>query len=124
MYPAPPPPAGRTEGRTFVSLLLALFGLLIGLVGLLLGGLAVVVSNGDLLNGLLLGLPAMVCGPIAYFLGRSAISRIKESPTTLGGQPTAVAGWVIGAVGTALGALSTLTWLVLLLIANFGPPPA
>lgn len=108
-----------------MSLLLALFGLLIGLVGLLLGGLAVVVSNGDLLNGLLLGgLPAMVCGPIAYFLGRSAIGRIKESPTTLGGHPTAVAGWVIGAVGTALGALSTLTWLVLLLIANFGPPPA
>jgi hypothetical protein len=96
--------------------------LLAALTGMLLAALALLTANGDLLNGLLLWLVGMICGPIAYFIGRSAISRIAESPTTLGGRPTAVAGWVIGAVATAFGALSTLVWVVLFLIANFGPP--
>lgn len=92
------------------------------MTGILLAALAVLVANGDLLNGLLLGVVGMICGPIAYFLGKSAISRIAESPTVLGGRSTAVAGWVIGAVATAFGALGTLVWIVLFLVANFGPP--
>jgi hypothetical protein len=123
MYPAPPMPVGRTEGRTLASLLLAVFGLLIGMIGLLLAAVALLTGNGDLLNALLLGLIGMICGPIAYFLGRSGISRIAEAPDKLGGGPTAVAGWVIGAISTGVGAVSTLIWIVLLLVVNFGPPP-
>jgi hypothetical protein len=123
MYPAPPAPAGRSEARTVLSLLLAIVGLLLTMTGALLAVLAFFTENGDLLNALLLAFPAMIIGVIAYFLGKSAIARIKESPATLGGRPTAVAGWVIGAVTTALGATVTLVWIVLFLIANFGPPP-
>jgi hypothetical protein len=123
MYPAPPAPAGRSEARTVLSLLLAIVGLLLTMTGALLALLAFFTENGDLLNALLLAFPAMIVGVIAYFLGKSAIARIKESPATLGGRPTAVAGWVIGAVTTALGATVTLVWIVLFLIANFGPPP-
>jgi len=123
MYPAPPAPAGRSEARTILSLLLAILGLLLTMTGGLLALVAFFTANGDLLNGLLLGLPAMIVGVVAYFLGKSAISRIKESPATLGGRPTAVAGWVIGAVTTAAGATVTLAWIVLFLIANYGPPP-
>ena len=106
-----------------VSLLLAIFGLILAMTGGLIALLAFLTGNGDLLNALLFGFPAMLIGAIAYFLGRSAVNRIKESPATLGGQPTAVAGWVIGAVTAAAGAVVTLTWIVLFLIANFGPPP-
>jgi hypothetical protein len=123
MYPAPPTPAGRTEGRSVMSLLLAIFGLLIAMTGALVSLLAFFTENGDLLNGLLLGFPAMILGAIAYFLGRSGVARIVESPSTLGGRATAVAGCVIGAVSTAVGAVVTLTWIVLFLIANYGPPP-
>ena len=124
IYPAPPPPGGRTEGRTLASLLLSISGLLVGMLGVLLGGIAFLAANGLLLNGLLLGIPAMVCGTIAYFLGKSAITRIAASPDKLSGRSTAVAGWVIGAVTTAVGAVVTLAWFVLLLMANFGPPPS
>ena len=123
MYPVPPGPAGRSETRTVVSLLLAIGGLLVVMIGLFLAGLAFLLGSGELLNGLLLGVPAMICGPIAYFLGRSAIERIKAEPDKLSGRSTAVAGWVIGAVTTAIGASATLAWLVLVLVANFGPPP-
>jgi hypothetical protein len=124
IYPAPPAPAGRSEARAVLSLLLAIVGLLLTMTGALLALLAFFTENGDLLNALLLAFPAMIIGVIAYFLGKSAIARIKESPATLGGRPTAVAGWVIGSVTTALGATVTLIWIVLFLIANFGPPPA
>jgi hypothetical protein len=123
IYPAPPPPVGRSEARTILSLLFAIFGLLLAMTGGLLALLAFFIVNGDLLNALLLGFPAMIAGVVAYFLGRSAIARISESPSTLGGRPTAVAGWVIGVVATAAGATVTLVWIVLVLIANFGPPP-
>jgi hypothetical protein len=117
-------PPGRSEARTILSLLLAIFGLVVAMTGGLLALVAFFTLNGDLLNALLLGFPAMIMGVIAYFLGRSAIARIKESPGMLGGRPTAVAGWVIGAVTTAAGAVVTLVWIVLFLVANFGPPPS
>ena len=123
MYPAPSP-AGRSEARTVASLLLAILGLLLAMTGGVIALLAFVTGNGDLLNALLLGLPAMILGAIAYFLGRSAVARIAESPSTRGGRATAVAGWVIGAVCSAFGAVVGLTWIVLFLVANYGPPPA
>jgi len=94
------------------------------MVAFLLGVIALLTALGELLNFLLLGLPAMIVGPVAYFLGRSAVSRIAASPQTLGGRSTAVAGWVIGAVSTAAGAIVFLIWWVLVLVANFGAPPA
>lgn len=69
-----------------------------------------------LLLGLPLGIPGMALGPLAYFLGKSAVGRIDESKGELGGRSTAVAGWVIGAIATAVGAAVTLVWFVLLLI--------
>ncbi|HET9782624.1 MAG TPA: hypothetical protein VFR33_12700 [Candidatus Dormibacteraeota bacterium] len=107
-----------------MSLLLAVFGLLITMTGAVVAGLAFLTGNGDLLNGLLLGFPAMILGAIAYFLGRSGMARATESPSTRGGRSTAVAGWVIGTASTAVGAVVTLIWLVLVLLANNPPPPA
>ncbi len=93
------------------------------MVGFLLGVIALLTALGELLNFLVLGLPAMILGPVAYFLGRSAVGRIAASPQTLGGRSTAVAGWVMGAVSTGAGAIVLLIWIVLVLVANFGPPP-
>ena len=102
-HPPPPlPPAprpGRTEGRAVVSLLSAILGLVLGLP---------------------LGLPGMALGPLAYFLGKSAVGRIDESKGELGGRSTAVAGWVIGAIATAVGAAVTLIWFILLLLGISG----
>jgi hypothetical protein len=98
----PPPPqqrAGRTEARAIWSLLTAIIGLALGLV---------------------IGLPGLVLGPIAYFLGKSAISRIDSSTGELGGRGTAVAGWVMGVVAMAIGAVVTLVWFIVFLIAISG----
>jgi len=107
------------------SLGLSLLGLLLGLTGLLIGGFGYLAASGSgLVLAFWLGVPALVLGPLAYFLGRSGISRITESKGALGGRGIAVAGWVLGVVAMAVGAVVTLIWLVLLLVANFGPPPA
>jgi len=98
----PPPPqqrTGRTEARAIWSLLTAIIGLAFGLV---------------------IGFPGLVLGPIAYFLGKSAISRIDGSNGELGGRGTAVAGWVMGVVAMAIGAVVTLVWFILFLIAISG----
>ena len=107
-YPTHPPPPlprppqpGRTEARTVISLLAGIAGLVIGLP---------------------LGIPGMVLGPFAYFLGKSAVGRIDESKGQLGGRSTAVAGWVIGAIATALGALVTLVWFIVLLVTVSNQP--
>jgi len=70
-----------------------------------------------------LGLPGLILGPIAYFLGRSSINRIQESKGELGGRSTAMAGWVMGVVATASGAIVSLVWLTVGLIFKFGLPP-
>lgn len=73
-----------------------------------------------LILGIPLGIPGMALGPLAYFLGRSAVGRIDEAHGELGGRSTAVAGWVIGAVATAIGAAVTLTWFIVLLVTISG----
>ena len=70
-----------------------------------------------------LGLPGLVLGPIAYFMGKSAVRRIDESKGALGGRSTAVAGWAVGIAATAIGALSALGWLTFFLLALYGAPP-
>ena len=98
----PPPRPGRSDNRALVSLLAGIFGLLL----------------------VFLGLPGHVLGPIAYFLGRSSVTRIQESQGELGGRSTAVAGWVMGVVATALGAIVSLAVLIWYLVRQFGLPPA
>jgi len=96
------PRVGRSDGKALVSLLAGIFGLLLAF----------------------LGLPALVLGPIAYFLGKASQRRIEESKGELSGRSTAVAGWVIGVVATSFGAIVALVWLTVFLVANFGPPPS
>ncbi len=76
-----------------------------------------------ILLGIPLGLPGLILGPLAYFLGRSAVARVDESQGRLGGRGTAVASWVMGAVATAIGAAVTLVYFVVFLVAISGPPP-
>lgn len=105
-YPPPayPPPSARasgaTEGRAIAALLTAIAGIVLGLP---------------------LGLPGMVLGTLAYFLGKSAVSRIDSSQGALGGNGLAVAAWVLGAIAMGIGAAVTLAWLVLLLVAISQP---
>ena len=99
---APPRRIGRNDGRALVSLLAGIFGLLLAF----------------------LGLPGLVLGPIAYFVGKSSQRRIDESKGELSGRSTAVAGWVIGVLATAFGAIVTVAWLTVLLVATFGTPPS
>ena len=94
-YPPPPVSAG-TDSRAVASLAFAILGLIFGLP---------------------LGLPGMIAGPIAYFLGKGARARIAESGGTLGGASAANAGRILGIVTTAVGALVTLLWFIVILNA-------
>ncbi|TMB97253.1 MAG: DUF4190 domain-containing protein [Chloroflexi bacterium] len=76
-----------------------------------------------LVLGLPLGVPGLICGPIAYFMGKAAINRIDASAGALSGRGMATAAWIFGIVATAVGAVITLVWLVLLLIQISGSPP-
>lgn len=100
MY-APHPRPARSDNRGLVALLVGVFGLIL----------------------FFLGLPALVLGPIAYFLGKSSVRRIDGSNGQLGGRSTAVAAWIIGVAATAFGAAASLAWLTFLLVSNFGTPP-
>ena len=125
MYGAPRALQGlRADGRAQASLLVSSVGLILALTAFMLGATATLIGLGDLLLGLLLGIPAMVLGPIGYFFGRSALERITASQGAVGGRGTATSGWAIGVAATALGATATLIALVLFLLANFGQPPA
>ena len=92
----------RNDGGAIVALLAGIFGLVLGLV---------------------LGLPGLVLGPLAYFIGKSSVSRIDESKGTVGGRGSASAGSMMGIVATAIGAVVTLVWFTVWLVAVMGPPP-
>jgi hypothetical protein len=102
--PSYPPPhvkaSGSTDGRAIGSLIAAIAGILLGLPA---------------------GIPGMVLGTIAYFLGKSSVSRIDSSQGALGGRGVAVAGWVFGVVAMAIGSVVTLIWIVVLLVAAAQP---
>jgi hypothetical protein len=101
-YPPPayPPPtsstASRTDARAAASLAFAILGLIFALP---------------------LGVPGMIAGPIAYFLGRNARTRIAESGGALGGASAANAGRILGVIATAVGCLVALLWLIVILNA-------
>lgn len=101
----PPPFRGtpKLDNKALVSLLVAIAGLILGLP---------------------LGLPGLVCGPIAYFMGRSAVARIDESAGALGGRGLAMTAWIMGIVATSVGAVVSVILVVLYLITIAGPPPA
>jgi hypothetical protein len=105
-YPPPnhPPPrvkaAGSNDGRATASLITAIVGIVLGLATGILG---------------------MVLGTLAYFLGKSAVSRIDSSQGSLGGRSVAVAGWVFGVLAMAIGSAVALVWIVVLLVATSQP---
>jgi hypothetical protein len=98
--PTYPPPVGSrsvgTDGKAAAALVWAILGLIFGIP---------------------LGLPGMIAGPTAYFLGKGALERIAESNGSLTGRSAASAGRIIGIIATAVGAIVTLVWLVLILNA-------
>jgi hypothetical protein len=102
--PSYPPPrvkaSGSTDGRAIGSLSAAIAGIVLGLPA---------------------GIPGMVLGTIAYFLGKSSVSRIDSSQGALGGRGIAVAGWVFGVVAMAIGSVVTLVWIVVLLVTTAQP---
>ena len=93
---APPPINAGMDAKAVASLGFAILGLIFALP---------------------LGLPGLIAGPIAYFLGRGARARIAESGGTLGGAGAANAGRILGVVTTVVGAVVTLLWLIVLLNA-------
>lgn len=101
--PSYPPPSyaatGALDNRTVVALGIAAIGLVLGLP---------------------LGVPGLICGPIAYFMGKSAVNRIQASAGALGGRSLAVAAWILGIVATAAGAVVSLIWLIVYLVSVSG----
>jgi len=103
--PSYPPPAyssnGALDNRAAIALVLAVLGLVLGLP---------------------LGVPGLVLGPIAYFMGKSAIARIDTSAGALEGRNFAMTAWILGIVATAAGAVVSLVWLVIILVSVSSPP--
>jgi hypothetical protein len=105
-YPPPsyPPPAysgtGALDNRAAIALALAIIGLVLGLP---------------------LGVPGLVCGPIAYFMGKSAVTRIEASAGALGGRNLARTAWILGVAATAIGAVVSLVWLIFFLVSVSTP---
>lgn len=54
------------------------------------------------------GVPSVILGPIAIYLGLHSRSRIRASGGVLGGEGMATAGWITGLVGLVLGGLFLL----------------
>jgi len=102
--PSYPPPSysgtGALDNRAAVALALAIIGLVLGLP---------------------LGVPGLVCGPIAYFMGKSAVNRIGASAGALGGRNLARTAWILGVVATAVGAVVSLVWLIFYLVSVSTP---
>lgn len=102
--PTYPPPASQarhvTDGHAAAAMIFAILGAVFSIP---------------------LGLPGMIGGAIAYFLGNSARTRIAESNGTLGGQSAANAGRIVGIVAFALGSLVTLLWLIVIFNALLDP---
>src|SRR5229473_55171 len=99
-----PPPSytgtGALDNRAAIALALAIIGLVLGLP---------------------LGVPGLGCGPIAYFLGKSAVTRIEASAGALGGRKLARTAWILGVVATAAGAVVSLVWLIFILVSVSTP---
>jgi len=54
------------------------------------------------------GIPAIVLGSVGFFLGRSALKRIRASGGFKGGHGVATAGWIVGVIAAGIG----LIWAI------------
>ena len=118
------PVGQRTEARAIAATFGSGVALGLAVAGLALAAVGWYFDVASLLAGLLLGVPAMILGPVGYFVGRSAIHHVAASEGRLGGATLARTSTVLGAVAMAIGAVLTVVWLTLLLLAAAGPPPA
>ncbi len=103
--PAYPPPqngaAQPFDNRALIALEVAIVGLVLGVP---------------------LGVPGLVCGPVAYFMGRSAAGRLEASGLASRNRTLARTAWILGIVATGVGAVVSVAWLVFLLLSISGPP--
>ena len=79
-------------------------------------------SDTQAVVSLVLGICSIFCcflGPVAFFIGNSAIKRIRSSGGTIGGEGMAQAGRILGVIGTVFLALGVL-WVVVVVIVNVG----
>lgn len=72
------------------------------------------------------GIPAIVLGLVGFFLGRSALKRIRASGGFKVGHGIATAGWIIGIVAAALGLLTGIVVIggLVLLATGVIPTPS
>jgi hypothetical protein len=70
------------------------------------------------------GLPGVIFGSVAVFLGLRARSRIKRSGGTLAGGGMALAGWIVGVGAIVVGTLWFLFLLMLYMAMTSGNPGA
>jgi hypothetical protein len=54
------------------------------------------------------GIPSVIAGPIAIFLGLRAQNRIRDSGGALGGRGLAMGGWITGVAATAIGVVEVV----------------
>jgi uncharacterized protein DUF4190 len=73
-------------------------------------------------GALFYGLPGIILGTVALFLGLGARRRIKRSGGALGGGGMALAGWIVGLVGIVMGLLWGLFLMGLYLAMVSGGP--
>jgi hypothetical protein len=69
------------------------------------------------------GIPAVILGPVALFLGLRARGRIKAAAGSVGGGGLAMAGWITGLVATCIGALILIAFvgfIVLVAVTGHG----
>jgi hypothetical protein len=75
------------------------------------------------------GVPGVIMGSVAVFLGLSSRRRINRSGGQLQGGGLALAGWIVGLCGIVLGVLIAILFLGLFLAMQStstgtgGPPP-
>ena len=66
------------------------------------------------------GVPGVIAGSVALFLGLSSRRRIKRSGGTLHGGGLALAGWIVGLCGIVLGAVVAFFLIGLFLAMQSG----
>lgn len=83
-------------------------------------------SAGEAVASMVLGIVAVfpfcafgiVLGPLAFFLGQSALRRIRASGGTVGGAGMAEAGRILGIISTVLWVLGAFVFASLLVVGT------
>ncbi len=65
------------------------------------------------------GIPSVIAGPIAIYLGFRAQHRIRGSGGGLAGNGLAMAGWITGLISTCIGALVLLIFVLFVGLIGF-----